>query len=594
MAQPFHVAGAAAGPLLGGNRAGISLIRDISEKALRFIDSTRAEHALAVLNLVNLVVPSLIDLFYSLRHYTRVFFTSAVTITAGDELYLQVLNWLAKRESQSRFVKEYTAQTLSDPRVASPLSKRKASHLARLKMPKLEEPSYIKLTPTFRTTWFFYRWNLLAILRNDKHSSEKNSVPFFGCFGPVAAPKERESLTITCLGWSTAPIQALLKSCRDMADAQRQTSVTIRGCRSGHWELMATKPVRPLDTITIEENVKENLISDLKMYLNPQRRQFYSEHGIPYRRGYLLHGPPGCGKSSLSLALAGFFGFDLYVVNLASIYEYELASLFAMLPARCFVLLEDIDAVDFRQDDDNGGPNGPGRSRQQCSLSSLLNVLDGVASQEGRVVIMTSNFPDRLDDALVRPGRIDVKVYMGHITRQGAQQIFLRMMKTGRLDKAGAGFPKAFDHVGEGWMVSRGLTEHKKVGEHEIDEELQVLAQKFAQHIPEKEFTPAQLQGYLLRYLHSATTAVDRIADWVADEKRRLDREALRKEEQLDKAQKRKDERIGIDAANKEFVDTPMSAPEFISLPPSSSPDTALASLKTADGAQMGFVEILK
>ncbi|TGJ78956.1 hypothetical protein E0Z10_g9809 [Xylaria hypoxylon] len=557
MPQPFHVSGAAVGPLLGWNRPGVNLVRDIFEKSLRFIDPSQAEHALTVMNLATFVVPNLIDVFYSLRHYTRVFFTSAVTIKASDELYLQVFNWLAKRESQSRFIKEYTARTLSDSRLVSS-SRPEARSLAHLRAMAPEESSsaelsYIKLTPAFKTTWFFYHWNLFAVLRNENHSSTydppSHAIPISDYFGPMATGKEGESLTITCLGWSATPIRALLKSCRKMAMAQRQTSVTIRGCRDDHWRVMAVKPVRPLETIAIDKNVKENLIGDIKKYLNPRRRLFYSENGIPYRRGYLLHGPPGCGKSSLSLALAGFFGLDMYIVNLASVYEYELEALFATLPARCFVLLEDIDAVGFRRKDgdtDTGRRGGPGSSRQRCSLSSLLNVLDGVASHcallrsrtnlgggEGRVVIMTSNFPDRLDDALVRPGRIDMKVHMGYITRQGAEHIFLRMMKTGRLDKTNAGLLNDGEHTGKEHTenehkASGYIEDDRKVHQHQIDEELQVLAQKFAQNIPEDTFTPAQLQGYLLRYLHSATSAVDKFADWVADEKRKLAGEALR------------------------------------------------------------------
>ncbi|KAI0442945.1 P-loop containing nucleoside triphosphate hydrolase protein [Xylaria telfairii] len=592
MVQPFHVSGAAAGPLLHPDKAGINLIRSLFYNAFSLIDSTTAERVLTRWNLVTTVFPHLIDLFWSLRHYIRIFFTSAVTIKAGDELYFQVFNWLVERESHRHFIKEYTAQTLSDLR--------SKSHDPRRRGPPQREPepepaSHIKFTPAFKTTWFLYGWNLFAILRNDKHSARKDApgdvVPSFDYFGPMHMSKARDSVTITCLGWSIAPIRALLETCREMAEAQKQTSVTILSSREGHWTVSAVKPVRPLDTVYLDNDVKKNLISDLEKYLDPRRRQFYSENGIPYRRGYLLHGPPGCGKSSLSLALAGLFGLDLYIVNFASIHEYELASLFSMLPARCFVLLEDIDAVGFRRKDDEEDEEEdkrriPGR-RQKCSFSGLLNVLDGIASQEGRVVIMTSNFPEKLDEALVRPGRIDIKVYMGHMTRQGAEQIFMRMMKTGRLDITPGGFSDDDDDDDD--------LEHSKekkrtviaedgqqVDEHQTDEELQVLAQNFSKQIPEAMFTPAQLQGYLLRHLHSATTAVDKIAEWVVAEQRRVADDARRKKEKAEKAEKRKAEEKVKAKARDEETGRPGSSPVFVSPPSSESSKVSMNGVREA------------
>jgi chaperone BCS1 len=323
MAPPFHVAGAAAGPLFGTHRRGIRLIYNIFEQAFKAIDVKGATTALAVWDLTSSLVPNLLDIFYTLRHYVRIFFTSSVTIKASDELYLQVFSWLATRESQRRFVKEYMAQTLSDGRgktVSLVHGRRTSSELDEVS----KEPSHIKYIPAFNTTWFFYSGNLFAILRNDKHSWAKNppsvAIPMYNYYGTMSMADHRESVTITCLGWSTAPIQNLLEACRVMAEESRRTSVTIRSCRDQHWDLTAVKPVRSLDTIHLEQEVKEGLINDLEKYLDPRRRHFYNEQAIPYRRGYLLHGPPGCGKSSLSIALAGKFGLDLYIVNLSTLY----------------------------------------------------------------------------------------------------------------------------------------------------------------------------------------------------------------------------------------------------------------------------------
>jgi chaperone BCS1 len=67
------------------------------------------------------------------------------------------------------------------------------------------------------------------------------------------------------------------------------------------------------------------------------------------------------------------------------------------------------------------------RNNQGISLSGLLNAIDGVASHEGRVLVMTSNFPGKLDDALIRPGRIDIRIDFTNATRSQMSELFTRM-----------------------------------------------------------------------------------------------------------------------------------------------------------------------
>ena len=143
--------------------------------------------------------------------------------------------------------------------------------------------------------------------------------------------------------------------------------------------------------------------------------QWYADRGIPFRRGYLLHGVPGSGKSSLIHAIAGELMLDIYVVSLSSswINDSTLTTLMGRVPARCIVLLEDLDAAftrsTTRDEDSTGSPEDKGnntttdssesshsRSRRHkndhlsdvntLSLSGLLNALDGVAASEGRIL----------------------------------------------------------------------------------------------------------------------------------------------------------------------------------------------------------------
>lgn len=113
---------------------------------------------------------------------------------------------------------------------------------------------------------------------------------------------------------------------------------------------------------------------------------------------------------------------DIYILNLSSLDDGSLSALFAELPQHCVILLEDVDAAGATQsreiEKENSGnveSGSPRRAKPQgkVSLSGLLNVLDGVASQEGRVLIMTTNHAERLDSALIRPGWVDRKVAFG-------------------------------------------------------------------------------------------------------------------------------------------------------------------------------------
>ncbi|KAH7186505.1 P-loop containing nucleoside triphosphate hydrolase protein [Fusarium oxysporum] len=106
---------------------------------------------------------------------------------------------------------------------------------------------------------------------------------------------------------------------------------------------------------------------------------------------------------------------DIYVVSIPGANDQMLKSLFAGLPDRCVVLLEDIDAAgsacsrDSTSEDSDSDTYTRPRSKE-VTLSGLLNVLDGVASQGDRVLVMTTNHPKKLDQALTRPGRIDRKI----------------------------------------------------------------------------------------------------------------------------------------------------------------------------------------
>lgn len=191
----------------------------------------------------------------------------------------------------------------------------------------------------------------------------------------------------------------------------------------GYWQLAARKQPRPVETVILPDGLMEIVLEDATWFFGAE--DWYAARGVPYRRGYLLSGPPGTGKSSLALALAGHFRRPLYTLNLSAMgNDSTLAETFADVPRDALLLLEDIDACQAalsreRQDDDDKRKGG-------ITLAGLLNAIDGVAASDGRLLVMTSNHAERLDPALIRPGRIDLKVPFGLLEAEDVRRMYLR------------------------------------------------------------------------------------------------------------------------------------------------------------------------
>jgi chaperone BCS1 len=153
-----------------------------------------------------------------------------------------------------------------------------------------------------------------------------------------------------------------------------------------------------------------------------EREAWFRKMRLPFRRGYLLHGPPGNGKSTAIRAMMTSRGLTAYTIRFFDEHVDDscLDSLFARAAkeAPAIVLLEDIDRSFPR--------TGP--SKTKISLQQLLNCLDGVASGEGIITIATANEPTALDPAILRrPGRFDRVVAFADPTPELRHQYFVRM-----------------------------------------------------------------------------------------------------------------------------------------------------------------------
>ncbi|QFP75451.1 AAA family ATPase [Deinococcus sp. AJ005] len=217
------------------------------------------------------------------------------------------------------------------------------------------------------------------------------------------------SLTFRMLSGARPVITELLREAYDFTAGRSDGRVEIYVPEYHGWKLVERRAARPLESLIYAEGLLDNLHADLGGFFGD--REWYAGMGIPYRRGYLLHGPPGNGKSSLVSALAGAFGLNVCVLNLATpdLSDDRLTALLAELPRRALLLLEDIDAVFLGRE--------PRTPSVKLSFNGLLNALDGVAAGEGgRVTFMTTNDLAGLDAALIRPGRADRHLLIDNAT----------------------------------------------------------------------------------------------------------------------------------------------------------------------------------
>jgi chaperone BCS1 len=347
----------------------------------------------------------------------------------------------------------------------------------------------------------------------------------------------------------------LLEAKREYMTAKEDLiSIYVQDPRND-WKQICSRPKRSLNSIVLDPGVKELLIEDAKDFL--ASKSWYSDRGIPFRRGYLLYGPPGAGKTSIIHSMAGELGLDVYVISLSrsGLDDTALNELVSELPEKCIALMEDIDAafhhgvtrevpeVPDTGDENNrdGGsspmshnPAAPPQPSSRITLSGLLNALDGVGAQEGRILFATTNKYGSLDPALCRPGRMDLHVEFHQASRFQCLELFRRFynpVDTEDLESDSETDDSESDG-GDSTPTCLSTPEEKSKKQPSVPtthrhgstspklrpSQIKSLANRFSEAIPEREFSMASLQGYLMTYKTRPFNAVADVGEWVKQE----------------------------------------------------------------------------
>lgn len=210
------------------------------------------------------------------------------------------------------------------------------------------------------------------------------------------------------------------------------------------WKSTPSNNTRKLDTIILKNGLKDEIKSDLDLFLKSE--EWYTDRDIPYTRGYLFYGYPGTGKTSIIKGISTYSKRHIHYLILSNVRsDAELIELLKKINySETILVIEDIDATldivksrdaddkkekekekdDKKEKEDDNKNIKPQIPQTQLTLSGLLNAIDGVFSTHGRILAMTTNHPEVLDEALIRPGRIDCKFLFDNCDSSQIKDLF--------------------------------------------------------------------------------------------------------------------------------------------------------------------------
>jgi SpoVK/Ycf46/Vps4 family AAA+-type ATPase len=282
---------------------------------------------------------------------------------------------------------------------------------------------------------------------------------------------DKEMITLTKLGRSHKVFNALIKQVSKDSEKGSANNVQIYKYVNKSWTYLSAQPKRPMNSVFLPEKTKTVLLNRIQRFID--REDWYISNGIPYQLGILLYGPPGTGKTSLVQSLAGYFDKKMSILRAGDLWKASDAM--PSMRDNSFLVVEDVDSFDASKKRDNSEVNDvekieetesiseetenspvlqgsvrterPGtgsgyeekllQNMRQSGISELLNAVDGIIRTHGRVMFLTTNYPEKLGEALLRPGRVDLKVKLDYVDIEVFKQFMDKFFPENSFDPSG-------------------------------------------------------------------------------------------------------------------------------------------------------------
>lgn len=176
--------------------------------------------------------------------------------------------------------------------------------------------------------------------------------------------------------------------------------------------------MRSFDNLFFESEVEDAIKNHLDNWKNNE--SVYLDRDILFKTGILLYGNAGTGKSSMATAIAKYMNCNIITVDLNTFNALDISSFVSAINAdktRYVVLLDEIDTIFTSRENEDS------TETQTANTMKLLSLLDSPQSPNNVIFVATTNYIDRLDNALTRKGRFDLKLRLGNLTREPAERM---------------------------------------------------------------------------------------------------------------------------------------------------------------------------
>ena len=197
----------------------------------------------------------------------------------------------------------------------------------------------------------------------------------------------------------------------------KKNEVIIQSWNTYSWETSNTKIKRDIKTVYLPNDIKDDIVKRIDIFLDINTKTKYENCGIPYKLNLLLGGYPGTGKTSLIFALASKYDYNISIMSFTNkVDDLSFIKALQKIPNKTFLILEDIDCLfKERKGDDY---------RNSVTFTAIINGLDGLYSKNGLITFMSTNYIENLDVALIRPGRVDYQYKFDYMEKYCMESMF--------------------------------------------------------------------------------------------------------------------------------------------------------------------------